>query len=799
MAEIILGVVGAGIGFALGGPAGAWKGFQIGVAVGSILFPPEGPHLDGGRLDDLRIQSAQQGSPIPIAYGRNRIAGTVIWASGLKERSSTTSSGGKGGGGATTTEYTYSTSMAILVCEGTITKIRRIWANEKVIYDWRTGGSPTVAEWIDSTKMRVYLGSQTLPDAAIEADKGAGNVPAHKGMVYVVFEDLQLKELGNQIPNFTFEVEPTYADVKAVMEDVAARVGLTGTDYDFTALAGMPIRGLIVSARTEGARVMDTLAKSNFFEIVETGGKIKAVIRTGASVVTIPAGDIGASADGEPKPYIETVRAQEVEMPREMQVNYNSEAQDFQTFTQTAKRFVRWSDNQESISFPMSLSEVYARFLADAFLMELWVARTAHSFTLPWKYLNIDPGDVITVTAEDGSTRVVRVLEMNAGLMAEIEIKAVDDDPLIYVDPGLPAAIPPGGTSGVVNNNTADLIVFETTAPTDDLAEFPNLGWVAGRSSPGWGGGQAETDPSIRRYGSYFTSILGSCLSSSTFGYSTNDASGVLGSASNDDGTSIIGRLDTKNTVRVTMTSGTPTSCTYDEMVTEGLNLAILGKEILQFQTATLISGTTYELTNLLRYRRGTDYLYHRLLTQGIAVHAQQDGFVVLNAKAYAFSFDPQEIGVTHTFRIIESGRDYSAGLPAFTEPLTLGGDTRKPYSPVNVRWTGDRTSGNADIVLTWTRRVRKNGDIADFNDAILDESTEAYQVEIYTADFVTLLRTITGIGSPTTTYTIANQTTDGVNAAQFGVKVYQVSSLPSIGKGFPSSDVVTLAPSVIY
>lgn len=799
MAEIVVGIVGAGIGFALGGPAGAWKGFQIGVAVGSLLFPPLGPDLDGGKIDDLRVQSAQQGSPIAIVYGRNRIAGTVIWASGLKERKDTSGGRKGGGGGGTTTEYLYSTNLAILVCEGTISKIRRIWANEKVIYDWRVGGSPIVASWIDSSKIRVYPGSQTLPDSLIEADKGAGNVPAHKGMCYVVFEDLQLKEVGNQIPNFSFEIEPSYTDLKTVMEDVASRTGLLSTDYDFTALAGMPIRGFVVSARTEGVRIMDTLAKANFFEIVETGGKIKAVIRSGTSVLTIPSTDIGASADEQPRAWVETIRSQEVELPRLFEVNYSSEAQDFQNFTQAAKRFVRWSENQDSLTFPMALSEAYARFLADAFLMEVWVARMAHSFTLPYKYLHLDPGDVIMIPDEAGSSRLVRIVEMNAGLMAEIEVKAVDDDPVIYVDPGLPAAIPPGINATVDNPNSADLLVFETAAPTDDLADSPQLGWVAGRGSAGWLGGNANISPNIKLYTGYYTDLLGISYSGSTFGYTTYDTNGVLGNDNLPDGTSIIGRLDTQNKVRITMTSGTPTSCTYDEMVKYGKNPIIIGKEILHYQTATLISGTTYELSNLLRYRRGTDRIYYENLLLGTGLHAQGDGVVFLNAGAYSFAYDPQEIGVSHSFRLIESGKDYSAGLPYFTEPLVGGGDARKPYSPVNIRWTGDRTSGNADVVLSWTRRVRKNGDLVGYVDAILDEDTEGYIVEIWNNTFSALLRTITGITSPTTTYTIANQTTDGVNASTFGVRVYQTSTESSIGQGFGSTDLVSLAPSVQY
>lgn len=779
MGELVLGAAGAAVAGIPGLGITAFTGFQIGVTLGALLFPPSGPSFDRGRLDEIRIQNAQQGSPIPIMYGRNRTAGTIIWASGLKERSATSSSGGKGGGSVTTTDYSYSTSVAIMVCEGPVSKIRRIWANEQVIYDWRTGGSPTLAAWVDSDKVRIYLGNQTTPDTAIEAAEGVGYVSAHKGMCYVVFEDLQLAEVGNNIPNFNFEVEPDYDDLKEVYENLAGRVGLISGDYDFTALAGKPTRGLMVAARTEGARVMETAARANWFDVVESAGVLKAVPRTGTSVATISADDIGASSSGESRPYVETARIQEVELPREYQVSYNSEAQDFQSFNQIARRVARNSQNQEAVTFPMSLGDQYAKYLADTFLMEAWVSRNAHNFTLPYKWIKLDPADVITVTTEDGRSVKVRILEMNSALLGEIEIKGVTESAAIYVDPGLPAAIPPPSTGGVVAVTGADFIVGETCAPYDEYADVPGLFIAAGRSAPGWSGGEVETDPKIRKVDSYTTRQISNHFSSSIFGFSTMDANGVLGHVGLPTPT-----IDTTNKVRVTLTAGELASITEDEMIVEGLNLAILGKEIFQFQTATLISGTTYELSNLLRFRRGTDHLFWSQSLTGLP-HAQGDPFILINTKVEDFGFSAVEVGIEHNFRIVERGRDYSGGLPSFTDPLTLNGDTRRPYGPCQLAYHRD-LGATEDIELSWTRRARTSGELVDYEDAPLDEDVEEYQVEIYT-DEMDLLRTYIVTGATTVTYDLADQTTDGVEGAEFQFRVLQLSRYPGIREGHPS------------
>ena len=46
----------------------------------------------------------------------------------------------------------------------------------------------------------------------MEADKGVGNVPAHRGEAYVVFTDMELGDYGNRIPILTFEVVATQTE-----------------------------------------------------------------------------------------------------------------------------------------------------------------------------------------------------------------------------------------------------------------------------------------------------------------------------------------------------------------------------------------------------------------------------------------------------------------------------------------------------------------------------------------------------------------------------------------------------------
>jgi hypothetical protein len=207
MARLAVGLVGAGIGAAIGGPLGARIGFIAGSALGGVLFPADGPPdqvNEGPRLTDNKVQTSAYGQILPAAYGTVRIAGNVIWASPPREviQENSQEVGGKGGGGANITSrtYLYYRSFAVGVCLGEITSFKKIWANTEVIYDAVAGTSSHV-------NVR-YLGTETqLPDSIIESFEGIGNVPAYRGLAYVVFDDMLISNYSNSIPSLNFEVE----------------------------------------------------------------------------------------------------------------------------------------------------------------------------------------------------------------------------------------------------------------------------------------------------------------------------------------------------------------------------------------------------------------------------------------------------------------------------------------------------------------------------------------------------------------------------------------------------------------
>jgi hypothetical protein len=218
--QAVGGVVGAAVGFVASGfnPAGAMYGAQIGMMAGGYLDPPKGPTIEGPRLSDLAVQTSTYGTFIPRTYGTVGINGNVFWLENnkLKEVVKKKKSGGKGGGGgATTKTYTYFATLAVGLCEGPVDGIRRIWAGPTLIYDAGSGDIDSIiaSNATKQANFSFYLGDAAqLPDSRMQADLGAANTPAYRGLCYVVIKDFALAKYGNAIPAFKFEVVKRSSD-----------------------------------------------------------------------------------------------------------------------------------------------------------------------------------------------------------------------------------------------------------------------------------------------------------------------------------------------------------------------------------------------------------------------------------------------------------------------------------------------------------------------------------------------------------------------------------------------------------
>lgn len=104
MATLLLATAGAAIGGGIGGAVLGVGAATIGGAVGSLLgsavdarimgaLAPS-QRVEGARLGNLQVSGASEGAVLERVWGRMRVAGTVIWATELREEVRTSRQGG---------------------------------------------------------------------------------------------------------------------------------------------------------------------------------------------------------------------------------------------------------------------------------------------------------------------------------------------------------------------------------------------------------------------------------------------------------------------------------------------------------------------------------------------------------------------------------------------------------------------------------------------------------------------------------------------------------------------------------
>lgn len=187
----------------------------------SLLNRPKGQEIEGARLEDRTTTTSTYGNPIPRIDGGLRLGGNLIWSTDIREVKTTKKSGGKGGSPSSeTTEYTYFGDFAIAYCEGDGNgAVSQMFADKKLIYDMTSQATAVVK--YPGAAFRFYMGGETQePDPIMEADKGAGNVPAYRGLVFVVVEGLPLGDFGNRIP----QLEAVVHTNAEVLDDVKADI-----------------------------------------------------------------------------------------------------------------------------------------------------------------------------------------------------------------------------------------------------------------------------------------------------------------------------------------------------------------------------------------------------------------------------------------------------------------------------------------------------------------------------------------------------------------------------------------------
>ena len=670
MATLILSAVGSAIGGPLGGTIGALVGRQI----DTMIFKPAG--REGPRLAELKVTTSSYGMPLPRHFGRMRVAGQIIWSTDLTEHREKQSSGK---GSPTVTNYTYTASFAVALGSRPIGAIGRIWADGKLLRgaagDMKVGGT-----------FRLHTGSgNQAADSLLAAAEGAARCPAYRGTAYAVFEDLQLADFGNRLPNLSFEViaDETALNLTQLLDGVIG-------DFD----ANLPLPGLI-GLSGEGALGELLGALDPLFPIDCDGCAQLLTIRPdrlqAAPLALSEAATSTRREDFGGNQGYARKRAAASEQPLQV-LRYYDVDRDYQPGAQRASG--RPLPGQpRSIDLPAALDAAAARGLVEAAAKRAQWSRQVISWRVTQLDPSIGPGTEVTLTGHPGLWRVSAWEWHDEGIDLSLERLSPHSAGTITADPGRASQAPDLALP------VTELAAFELPWDGSAATAVPLIMAAASSPTAAWTGSSLYVDQ-----GDGALQLLGP----------SGRTRAVIGTADAALPAASPLMFDRERSVTVTLIG--EDLQLFDATMRQlsmGANQALLGSEIIQFAQAVPLGNRRWTLSGLWRGRGGTEAV--------IGLHSAGERFVLLDGNGTAL--DSQAIGETPQTVIAAIGAGDSA---AVTAPIALRGIGYRPLAPVHpVR----SLLPDGSLALGWTRRARGGWSWLDLVETPLGEQAEAYSV----------------------------------------------------------------------
>lgn len=739
MATIVLGALGR----AVGGPLGGIVGTLAGGFVDRAVFAG-GRARDVGRLANPVVQSSAYGEAMPFVYGRMRVAGNVIWSSGIDER---VDASGGGKGGPATNQYRYSASFAVGLAAREITGIGRVWADGRLIRD-------ASGVWSLPVQMRMHSGSERqAADPLLVAAEGPGMAPAYRGLAYVVFEDLALADFGNRIPNLSFELIADEGDRLDFGGAAAALAkGSNGGIERLPARGAFPALAGFVAARPGAlSGNMQPIVEAMRASVVETDGSLCLLRLSGEEM---PAATIdatmegqarvdradGRSADGARGRNLDRQMLASGEGPDSYEIGHYAIDRDYLAGLQRVRRSA--GHRVAQLVLPVAMDAGNAKALAADLLVGSRSGRLTRVLRLPWQYLTLLPGMVVRLSDSDSLWRI-REQRFEAFVVSlSLERVGATSGEAVAGDSGRPQTFDDGPVG------PTRLLAVELPSLGGATVTAPRVQVFAAGASTRWRRAGVE----LSQDGGASFSLAGSVALPCVMGELT--AALVAGQTASWDRNSVLEVELLSDTMWLEGASSAA--------VLQGANLALVGSELLQFADVEAIAPRRCRLRTLLRGRFGTE-----AAADG---HAPGQSFLLVRPSfPVEVELPLDAIGRALDFRAAGVGDD---GTSLAT--VVVSGRGLKPLSPAHLRL---RREGG-DLHATWTRRSRTGFAWLDFVDAPLGEELERYEVSV-SIDGV--LRRRFEIDSTDFCYSEAERLADG-GGAGVAIEVAQIST--AVGPG---------------
>ncbi len=681
MATLLLSRATRSVGGILGGALGGAIGSTIGRQISGTLFSP--PAREGPRLTDLNVQTSSYGSEIPAIFGAMRTAGTVIWSTDLIENRNRRSNGK---GRPATIEFSYSASFAVALSSHPALRVGRIWADGNLLRG-------AAGDFKTETQFRFYSGfGDQRPDPLIASQEGLSLSSAHRGLCYVVFEELQLADFGNRIPSLTFELFERSGDV-TLCDIVGGLLNGLSICASGEALAGYAAQGGDVAA------ALSPLIQYFPVWVRPREHQLEFIDWSDPSIARAAPVIGAASQNGRNLPRPERRRNAAV-IPETLALRHFEPARDYQLGVQRSQL----TDSgviAEQIELPAALPAAAARRLADLQLLHRrrtqsgWTAHILRDET-PLRagdhLIEPDTDDVWQITEIEHfglASRISAQRPVSASAVGRIAADAGRN--LKQVD------MVAGGTR---------LLLVDLPAITNQAANAPIVAAAATGTNNGWRGAalSLESAQGLEFLGNSAEPAVIATIVDALLPHSPH-------------------LIDTRGALAVRLVNEQGELSEREFSLTDaGAPIYWIGREIIRAGRTEFLGQGQYRLSQIQRGCFGSE--------RYVRPHQAGEPVLLLEAGSLA---------LLNNFAI-SRGADIAieALAPSDPEPvraqLTVTGEAITPFAPVHGRFERRADGG---WLIHWIRRNRTDYGWNDGVDQPLDEDSENYQVDLRQGDAV--------------------------------------------------------------
>lgn len=535
-------------------------------------------------------------------------------------------------------------------------------------------------------------------------------------------------------------LEPDYPILAEIVSDLCFRKGLSGTEIDVSQLTD-EVKGFTIATSTTAADAINALAPAYQFDEAEWDGRIRFIKRGAATVAALNEDDAFDSEDGR---IVET-RAQELELPRKLNLAYMDVNANYAVTTQSAERLsvTVASSGTDQVQLSVVMDADKAAQTADILLKDKWSSINGTlKLSVGDEFSTIVPTDTLYVSYGEALFRCRAVEVENADGVVTLNLQQDVAGAYASNVSGVPPRPSEEGVPTVIGPTFAEVMNLPALRDQDDRVGL----YVAACGPVGsWSGCQVALSSDG---GATWVDVL-TINQPATMGLTSS----ILPIWSEHI-------PDTVHSFNVALTYGDFQSVTL-EAIYGTANALCVGEEILQFETETLLSPKNYKLGGMLfRGRKNTDPAMWPVGTRLVDL-----------SNAYFLPLDRSLVGTTLMLRFTSFGTDTQYGTVktvSFDVPKSV-----QEWPVTNIRHS--RESDEA-LSLAWSPRHR------------LGTSRSPYPSAYFTGYRLVFTNgTITKIfdtSSQSFSYSAAAQVSDFGSAGTLTVTIYATNSILGPGEG---------------